>query len=130
MPRSFLVKKHFSASKKPNYSELESQAGAWTGRGGMGRATHVGCSAGWCGAPVPGTRSPSVSARERVGDSLFAGMRGWGFIFFFNFMRFGRDGVRDPLCPGMGSRPPGTPGWAEEPGAPPWGGHGCAGRSP
>lgn len=32
MPRSFLVKKHFSASKKPNYSELESQAGAWTGR--------------------------------------------------------------------------------------------------
>ncbi|XP_074066337.1 zinc finger protein SNAI1 [Macrotis lagotis] len=25
MPRSFLVKKHFSASKKPNYSELESQ---------------------------------------------------------------------------------------------------------
>ncbi|NXS23619.1 SNAI1 protein, partial [Mystacornis crossleyi] len=26
MPRSFLVKKHFSASKKPNYSELESQA--------------------------------------------------------------------------------------------------------
>lgn len=28
MPRSFLVKKHFSASKKPNYSELESQTGA------------------------------------------------------------------------------------------------------
>ncbi|CAN2391117.1 C2H2-type zinc finger [Pristimantis euphronides] len=26
MPRSFLVKKHFSATKKPNYSELESQA--------------------------------------------------------------------------------------------------------
>ncbi|XP_028926030.1 zinc finger protein SNAI1 [Ornithorhynchus anatinus] len=25
MPRSFLVKKHFSSSKKPNYSELESQ---------------------------------------------------------------------------------------------------------
>ncbi|XP_073436685.1 zinc finger protein SNAI1 [Dendrobates tinctorius] len=25
MPRSFLVKKHFSATKKPNYSELESQ---------------------------------------------------------------------------------------------------------
>ncbi|XP_072852962.2 zinc finger protein SNAI1 [Pogona vitticeps] len=25
MPRSFLVKKHFSASKKPNYSELESR---------------------------------------------------------------------------------------------------------
>jgi len=27
MPRSFLVKKHFNAAKKPNYSELESPTG-------------------------------------------------------------------------------------------------------
>lgn len=30
MPRSFLVKKHFNASKKPNYSELDTH----TGKGG------------------------------------------------------------------------------------------------
>lgn len=27
MPRSFLVKKHFNAAKKPNYSELEGPTG-------------------------------------------------------------------------------------------------------
>ena len=27
MPRSFLVKKHFNASKKPNYSELDTPPG-------------------------------------------------------------------------------------------------------
>lgn len=27
MPRSFLVKKHFSTSKKPNYGELDTQTG-------------------------------------------------------------------------------------------------------
>lgn len=27
MPRSFLVKKHFNASKKPNYSELDTHTG-------------------------------------------------------------------------------------------------------
>lgn len=37
MPRSFLVKKHFSASKKPNYSELESQTGAYRAEPPRGR---------------------------------------------------------------------------------------------
>lgn len=31
MPRSFLVKKHFNSSKKPNYSELDTHTGNKTG---------------------------------------------------------------------------------------------------
>lgn len=48
MPRSFLVKKHFSASKKPNYSELESQTGA--------------C----CAGPPPPTAWGCCTARGRL----------------------------------------------------------------
>lgn len=32
MPRSFLVKKHFNASKKPNYSELDTHTGNARGK--------------------------------------------------------------------------------------------------
>lgn len=39
MPRSFLIKKHFSTSKKPNYGELDSQTGKspgwWAQRAGV-----------------------------------------------------------------------------------------------
>lgn len=82
-----------------------------------------GVPRGGAGAPVPGTRSPSVSARERVGDSLFAGMRGWGLGFFFQFRasRAGwgagspvsRDGEPPPWYPGVGGGAGGSPmGWA------------------
>lgn len=111
MPRSFLVKKHFSASKKPNYSELESQAGAWTGRArgalrGVGRGLRCGIS--------PRLRT---GARPRT-DRLFAGL--W-VCCLFEFVRLV---VRDPLS--RDAEPlPGTPGMAMAPLDPSWGAWGA-----
>lgn len=44
MPRSFLVKKHFNASKKPNYSELDTHTG--NARGKSARKLEVGLQFG------------------------------------------------------------------------------------
>lgn len=53
MPRSFLVKKHFSASKKPNYSELESQTGKRCAREKRERKEWAGGAASMWAAAVP-----------------------------------------------------------------------------
>lgn len=60
MPRSFLVKKHFNSSKKPNYSELDTHTGNRTKSGATASLLRLrslrgrteegwDCSAGWRG---------------------------------------------------------------------------------
>lgn len=98
MPRSFLVKKHFSSSKKPNYSELESQAGAWRGQWRPDGPHTWGVA--WGGAGAPG-RDPLMSPHGSGWVTHF--LQGW--VLFFYFVSLGWDGVRDPPNPGMWSLP-------------------------
>lgn len=74
MPRSFLVKKHFSANKKPNYSELESQTGTRRLGKGRRRALLGGGGGGECASGARRRAKP----RELTGRAWGRGASGVG----------------------------------------------------